>query len=82
MVDGVEMEVKTKELTYEEGDLTKLLICYPRGNHIYHDPKIGIAILYPNNDSLIPLIFTISLLSLVAISLISGNFILKKRRII
>ena len=38
------IDVLTKELEYEGEHYQKLLICYPRGYHIYHDPKIGIFI--------------------------------------
>jgi len=44
LIDGVEMDVLTKELDYEGENFQKLLICYPRGYHIFHDPKIGIFI--------------------------------------
>ena len=46
MIDGVEMPVLTNELEVEceEDNIQKLLFNYPRGNHIYHDPKIGVVI--------------------------------------
>ncbi|UCC18971.1 MAG: hypothetical protein JSV62_12805 [Promethearchaeota archaeon] len=79
LIDGIEMDVLTKELEFECEDIQVLLICYPRGNHIYHDPKIGIFIGTSLNGN-IPIIIITGVISVVAILSI-GVIILKKRRI-
>lgn len=78
LIDGIETEVLTNELEHESEEVQVLLICYPRGNHIYHDPKIGIFIGIPVNGN-IPIITT-GTISVVSIASIIG-IILKKRRI-
>ncbi|MFW9879309.1 MAG: hypothetical protein ACFFG0_40035 [Candidatus Thorarchaeota archaeon] len=79
LIDEIEMEVSTKKLEYESEDIQVLLICYPRGYHIYHDPKIGIFIGVPVNGN-IQVIITTGIILGVAILSITGT-ILKKRRI-
>jgi len=79
LIDGVEMDVFTKELNYEDEHLQKLLICYPRGNHIYHDPKIGIFI--SQSLGAIVIIFTGTLISVIGAAVIV-ILILRKRRIL
>ncbi|MFW9941882.1 MAG: hypothetical protein ACFFFT_12640 [Candidatus Thorarchaeota archaeon] len=80
LIDGVEMEVLTKELTYEDEYHQKLLICYPRGYHIYHDPKIGINIGIPANGNF-PIVITTAGISVIgALGIIV--ILLKKRRIL
>ncbi|MHA2266516.1 MAG: hypothetical protein ACXAB8_01825 [Promethearchaeota archaeon] len=84
LIDGVEMPVSTKRII-EGGEheyFEKLYICYPRGNHIYHDPKIGIYInIAQAPNFLIPIIMTSGIASVIGISAIA--FItMKKRRII
>ncbi len=80
LIDGVEMEVLTKELEYECEEVQVLLICYPRGYHIYHDPKIGIFVGVLTNGNL-PILITTGAISTVALVSVVG-VILKKRRII
>jgi hypothetical protein len=80
LIDGVEMEVKTKELDFEDEHHQVLLICYPRGYHIYHDPKIGIYIGIPVGGNL-PIVITTGALSVVGVSGIVV-LLLRKRRII
>ena len=73
--------VETKrELDYEDEYHQMLLICYPRGTHIYHDPKIGIFIGIPSEGNL-PIIITTGAISVVGVSGIVV-ILLKKRRII
>ncbi len=79
LVDGIEMEVLTKELEYECEEIQVLLICYPRGYHIYHDPKIGIFIGIALNGG-IPIIITTGAISALGVAGVVG-IILKKRRI-
>jgi len=80
LIDGVEMEVLTRELDYEDESHQVLFICYPRGLHIYHDPKIGIFIGIPAEGNL-PIIITTGAISVVGVAGIVV-LLLKKRRII
>ena len=90
LIDGVEMDVLTNnlEVDVEDEHVQILLINYPRGSHIYHDPKIGISIIsisVPTN-SLTPIIITGTLVSVIGVAaivgLIAGVVVMKKRRII
>jgi len=85
LIDGVEMPVFTKKIIIDGEDehLEKLYICYPRGNHIYHDPKIGIyiSIIQTPNNLLIPIIITSSVASVIGIVTVTF-VVMKKRRII
>jgi len=80
LIDGVEMEVLAKRITHEEEELQRLYLCYPRGNHIYHDPKIGILIGLPLDD-LTPIVMTVSIISIVGVVIITG-VVLRRRRIL
>ena len=86
LVDGVEMEVKTNnlEVDLEDENIQILLINYPRGYHIYHDPKIGIAItslLGGAQPTIIPIIVTGSVISVIGVATIA-SLLLRKRKII
>ncbi len=86
MVDGVEMEVKTNnlEVDVEDQNIQILLINYPRGNHIYHDPKIGISIttaLEAIQSTFVPIIVTGGVVAVIGVATIV-SLILKKRQII
>jgi hypothetical protein len=80
LVDGVEMDVLTKRTKYEEENLEKLLICYPRGDHIYHDPKIGILIGAVAED-ILPIFISVSMISMVGAVTVIG-ILLRRRRIL
>ena len=84
LIDGVEMPVFTKRVVVggEHEHLEKLYICYPRGNHIYHDPKIGIYISVVQTPSiLIPIIMTSGIASVIGITTVV-LVVMRKRRII
>ena len=84
MIDGVEMPVLTNELEIECEDehIQKLLFNYPRGNHIYHDPKIGIFIGMPVDGDL-SILITIGAISVVGVtSIVVIGVILRRRRIL
>ena len=85
IVDGVEMDVLTSIIDEEEDQYRqKLFINYPRGNHIYHDPKIGISfigLIEQSTPSLLPYILTGTIISVIGVSIIAV-VILRKRRII
>ncbi|MFX1390821.1 MAG: hypothetical protein ACFE9Z_12225 [Promethearchaeota archaeon] len=80
LIDGVEMDVLTREIVYEDDHHSKLFLCYPRGFHIYHDPKIGIFIGQSAEGNL-PIIITTGAISVIGISGIVV-VLLKKRRIL
>ena len=87
LVDGVEMPVVTNKLQFddENHEWQMLLINYPRGNHIYHDPKVGIHVLRIHSGSqtsLLPFIITGTVISIVGVAVITGVIVKKKRRII
>ncbi|MHA2394254.1 MAG: hypothetical protein ACXAEX_20145 [Promethearchaeota archaeon] len=79
LIDGIEKDVLTNKLEHESEEVQVLLICYPRGYHIYHDPKIGIFIGIPANGN-IPIIITTGTISAVGATGIIA-IVLKKRRI-
>ena len=85
IVDGVEMDVLVSMLDEEEDQYRqKLFINYPRGNHIYHDPKIGISfigLIEQSTPSILPYILTGTIISVIGVSIIAV-VILRKRRII
>ncbi len=85
IIDGVEMDVLTSILDKEEGQCRqRLFINYPRGNHIYHDPKIGISyvgLIEQLPPSILPYILTGTVISVIGVSIIA-IVILRKRRII
>ena len=81
LIDGVEMDVHAKRVTLEEEELQRLYLCYPRGNHIYHDPKIGILIGLPVVEDLTPIVMTVSIISVIGAAAIT-LVVLRKRRIL
>ncbi|MFW9824116.1 MAG: hypothetical protein ACFFE4_14320 [Candidatus Thorarchaeota archaeon] len=84
LIDGVEMPVSTtREIMGGEHEyLEKLFLSYPRGNHIYHDPKIGIYIsLLQAPNLLIPIITTGGVASAIGIATVIF-VVMRKRRII
>jgi hypothetical protein len=83
LIDGVEMPVFTKRIVEggEHEHFEKLFICYPRGNHIYHDPKIGIYISLVQAPSLlIPIIMTSGVASVIGIATVAF-IVIRKRKI-
>ncbi|MFW9824256.1 MAG: hypothetical protein ACFFE4_15040, partial [Candidatus Thorarchaeota archaeon] len=81
LIDGVELPVLTSReiIGGELEHIEKLYICYPRGNHIYHDPKIGIFInLVQTPSVLIPILMTSGIASVIGITTI---LLVKKRKI-
>ena len=81
LIDGVVMNVLSNTLEVDDEDETeqKLILSYPRGNHIYHDPKVGITLGQASTSSLpLVLIGTIISVGLIGVVVV---VILKKRRI-
>ncbi|MFW9824259.1 MAG: hypothetical protein ACFFE4_15055 [Candidatus Thorarchaeota archaeon] len=80
-VDGIVKDVLTSSVLVDDSNTTeqKILLNYPRGNHIYHDPKVGINIGKPV-QSILPIIITASVVSLVGVAVIT-LIVIRKRRI-
>lgn len=86
-IDSVEMPVLTNTLEFgdEHKSYQKLLFNYPRGNHIYHDPKIGISGLIGvsnSNPSLTPVIIIGTTGAVIGVATIAGIALHKRQRII
>ncbi len=67
-IDGISREVKTSDIDvddYDE-DEQKLYLTYPRGTHIYHDPKVGIAGIYKIDNIIDDPLFLIILVAIVS----------------
>jgi len=81
LIDGVVMNVLSNTLEVDDEDEMeqKLILSYPRGNHIYHDPKVGIT-LGQSLTSSFPsvLIGTVASVTIIGVVVV---VILKKRRI-
>jgi len=67
-INGISKKVLTSDLDIDDydGDEQKLYLIYPRGSHIYHDPKLGIAGIYRNDDIIDNPLFLIILLSIIS----------------
>ena len=85
IVDGVEMDVLTNIIDDGEDHYRqRLFMNYPRGNHIYHDPKIGISyigLIEQLPPSILPYILTGAAIIVIGVSIIAID-VLRKRRII
>ncbi|MFX1321700.1 MAG: hypothetical protein ACFFAQ_08650 [Promethearchaeota archaeon] len=81
-IDGVSKKVLASEITVDEYDdqEQKLYLNYPRGIHIYHDPKIGIMTL-SSSALLLPFVLSISIASVVAVIAIITILIIRKRKV-
>lgn len=80
-VDDVIMDVVANELESDDVNETeqKLLLNYPRGDHIYHDPKIGIVFgLVPTSN--LPFIIIGVVGSLIVVSAVALILVIRKRR--
>ncbi|MBY8992535.1 MAG: hypothetical protein KGD58_17450 [Candidatus Lokiarchaeota archaeon] len=66
-VDGMSKPVLSSTIEVDDDDELeqKLYLNYPRGTHIYHDPKVGIAAL-TSNTQLLPIILIGSILGILA----------------
>ncbi|MFX1568451.1 MAG: hypothetical protein ACFFCV_08795 [Promethearchaeota archaeon] len=82
MIDGVEMPVLTNELEVdcEEDHLWKLLFNYPRGNHIYHDPKIGIVV-GQITVSEFPMILVGPIAGVAGLAIIATGILISKKKV-
>ncbi|MFX0076048.1 MAG: hypothetical protein ACFE96_11435 [Candidatus Hermodarchaeota archaeon] len=80
-IDGVSKEVLGSPLEVDDDDVNeqKMYLIYPRGNHIYHDPIMGIMSL-PKEDSGLPMIILVSVVSSVGIVGVVLALVLRRRR--
>jgi hypothetical protein len=78
-IDGITKDVLTSNIATDDGEASeqKMYLCYPRGNHIYHDPKVGVAgiIQSPANWT-----WAFVLAGVAAVAFVIGVVIAKKRR--
>lgn len=67
-INGISKSVLTSDLDIDDydGDEQKLYLIYPRGSHIYHDPKIGIAGIYKIDNTIDNPFFLIILMSIIS----------------
>jgi hypothetical protein len=67
-INGISKSVLTSDLDIDDydGDEQKLYLVYPRGSHIYHDPKIGIAGIYRIGNTFDDPLFLIVLMSIIS----------------
>lgn len=73
-IDGISKEVLMSDLDVDDydGDEQKVYLVYPRGTHIYHDPKVGIAGIFKIKsiiDNPLFLFILIAILSSLSISI-------------
>jgi hypothetical protein len=80
-IDGVSKEVLGSPLEVDDDDLNeqKMYLNYPRGNHIYHDPVMGIMTI-PKAPSEIPMIIVVSIVSTVGIVGVILVIVLRRRK--
>lgn len=81
-IDGVSKQVLSSTIEVDDDDELeqKLYLNYPRGNHIYHDPKVGISALITSSQSL-PIVIIGSILGILATAGIIFIIIRKRNRI-
>jgi predicted transcriptional regulator len=65
-IDGVLQNVNASDIITDSTTRGHLFLSYPRGNHIYHDPKIGVTYLGQSFDY-VALIVIISLLAFIGL---------------
>jgi hypothetical protein len=82
MIDGVSQQVLSSTIEVDDEDefQQKLYLNYPRGNHIYHDPKVGISALTTSSQSMLPIVIIGGILGLVAAAGIIVIIVRKRNR--
>lgn len=75
-IDNISKAILNSSLDIDDydGDEQKLYLNYPRGMHIYHDPKVGIAGIYKIDTIIDNSIFLIILLAIVSSLSISISY--------
>jgi len=81
MIDGVSKAVLASNIQVDDDDENeqKMYLNYPRGNHIYHDPVMGIMAIVPATTD-IPMIIIVSIISILGISGVVLIVVLKRRK--
>ncbi|MFW9968568.1 MAG: hypothetical protein ACFFDF_00105 [Candidatus Odinarchaeota archaeon] len=79
-VDGVSKRVLSSPINIDENDINeqKIYLNYPRGTYIYHDPKVGIAVLSVSTS---PTIIIISVIAVSVIAVVSIYFVKRRRKV-
>jgi hypothetical protein len=80
-VDGVSKAVLGSPIEVDDDDVNeqKMYLNYPRGNHIYHDPIMGVMTL-PSAPSEFPVIIIVSIVASVGIVGVIVVLVLRRRR--
>jgi hypothetical protein len=80
-IDGVSKEVLGSPIQVDDDDENeqKLYLNYPRGNHIYHDPVMGVMV-FPEASVELPILVIISIVSSVGIGGAILIVVLRRRR--
>jgi len=80
-IDGVSKKVLGSPIQVDDDDENeqKIYLNYPRGNHIYHDPVMGVMVL-PTTSLDIPIIVIVSIISSVGIGGVLLVILLRRRR--
>lgn len=80
-VDGVSKNVLASPLEVDDDDENeqKMYLNYPRGNHIYHDPIMGVMS-FPTTPSDLPIVVIIAIVSSIGIGGVLLVIVLKRRR--
>ncbi|MFX1357594.1 MAG: hypothetical protein ACFFA8_09925 [Promethearchaeota archaeon] len=81
MVDGLQENVLSSAIQIDDDDENeqKLYLNYPRGTHIYHDPKVGISLL-GSGFPWIPVILVIGAIAIVGVA-VAIVLVRRKKRI-
>jgi hypothetical protein len=80
-VDGVIKEVLASSIEVADDNETQqqMILNYPRGDHIYHDPKVGINI-GQGVPSILPIVLTATVVSIIGVAVVAV-IVIKRRRI-
>jgi len=80
-IDGVSKKVLGSPIEVDDDDENeqKLYLNYPRGNHIYHDPIMGVME-FPKASLELPIIAIVSIISVVGIGGVLLVVMLRRRR--
>jgi hypothetical protein len=81
LVNDVIMDVLASSVEVAEDNETyqQLILSYPRGDHIYHDPKVGITV-GKTVQSILPIVLTGTVVSIIGVAVVSV-IVIRKRRI-
>jgi len=81
-IDGISKEVLGSPIQVDDDDENeqKIYLNYPRGNHIYHDPVMGVMV-FPEAPVELPILIIISIVSSVGIGGVILILVLRRRRI-